>query len=234
MTYRLYPEITREAQQAIIACIEAGATSEELARYLPSIIPHGPSILPHGPSILPHGSITKAWIDDARDAVAFRIGERNARYCDPEAFVMQLALTMFGGHAHIDDNSPRAQDPKIKRLHYIWLLNAHGGGPKFTLQRIIAGAGAWEAVRLMADHHDLRMRSLRIVHGGGAFQTREDAIQRALFLYHSPQGRSIPPVLSAEAFKDLLWQVFKLLDDAHGHELQRSRKVVAPPRLAAE
>lgn len=223
-----YAEISPKAQQDLITYCLLRAAGEG-ADFTQLVLAH-----------LPHGSVSVAWVEEPGlistdpnapswaegdgPRVAFRIGDRNPRYCDLEAFVVLLVLTMFGGHPWIDDVSPRAQDPNLKRLHYVELLE----GTRF--HRLIAGGGRWEVVKLEGDHHDLRMRSLRIVPGPAVWTRESDAIQPALRLYHAAASRGQVPTLSAADYDALLRSTFKLLDDTHGHKLKRPPK----PSVAAE
>jgi len=157
--------------------------------------------------------------------VAFKIGDRNPRYCDPEAFVMLLVLTMWGGHAFFDNVSDREQDPSVKQRHYIELLQPLGT----RLHRLISGAGDGEEARLGPDHYDLRMQSLRIVTKKGIQGGREDAIQMAVTYYHAAVTKGQAPILSASAYEALVRLSLKLLDDTHGHKLRREDQGTQAP-----
>jgi hypothetical protein len=143
--------------------------------------------------------------------VAFKIGERNPRYCDPEALAAEHLLTLWGGHLFLDNVTRRTSN--AKRLDYAE-FSFEGGQIQF--HRVIAGAGRGETVRLASEHHDLRMQSLEIIPGSAQGTAREDVLQAALCQYHAAVNRGAWPPLSASAYKALVRGIFKVLDDTHG------------------
>ena len=155
---------------------------------------------------LPHGSLQKAEV--VRLPMASKVhlmvqGIRSItrevdegwRHVDPEWVVAAMALTLFKGHSHIKNISPRRKPgdaplpPGRHDNHYVYMHEDEGGS--FTWERLIAGAGSDEAVKLGANHHDLTMESLTTTttRARRAWKTREDAIGESLRLYegHRPK-----------------------------------------------
>ncbi len=206
--------------------------------YLAKALDGDPDITALFP-LLPHGSIAEAWLEetDAGPRVAVRIkGLRSTiedddgiRYVDPEWFVLSLALTIYRGHSHIKNISPRMKPgddpppPEVHAYHYVYMFRDENGIP---WQRLIAGAGSGEDVKLAPEHRDLRMQALSIIPGPNrTYRGREEAIEEALRLYHEAAARGHSLGLSACAYEAMLKFGFKLLDDAHGHKLRREQPI---------
>ena len=227
-----YPDITHEAQMELITYCLLRAAGQEASLSKVLARPHGSISWAQieEPGYVSTDPNAPAWAPGDGPRVAFKIGDHNPRYCDPEAFAVLLVLIWWGGYPFFDNVSPRAQDPKKEEHHYIELLDPLGT----RLHRLIAGAGNGEVARL-PHHYDLRMQSLRIIRGA-AQGGREDAIQMALTYYHVAavaRGQSL--VLSAPAYEALVRFAFKLLDDTQGHKLRgRDREQSPATEVAGE
>jgi len=227
-----YPDITHEAQMELITYCLLRAAGQEASLSKVLARPHGSISWAQieEPGYVSTDPNAPAWAPGDGPRAAFKIGDRNPRYCDPEALAVLLVLTWWGGHAFFDNVSPRVQDPRKKEHHYIELLDPLGT----RFHRLIAGAGEGE-VALLPNHYDLRMQSLRIIMGK-AQGDREDAIQMAMTYYHAAavaRGQSL--ILSASAYEALVRLAFKLLHDAHGHKLRgRDRESASDKPEAAE
>jgi hypothetical protein len=239
MTKRNYSLITTKAQLAVTSYILRRATHEqrvdpkaekaELESLIEACIPHG-SLRSAAIRQPLNGLCVAVQVQGKKQQQEVGPGE-GIRIIDPEAFIAFLALTFFGGHSHIKNTSPRLKPvddalppaPDGHPNHYVYI---HQDGIGQPWQHVIANAKPGQEVKLGADHKDLRMVALTLVPSTGRSKNdRYVAVSEALRLHqvaaNNAAAKGSTLGITRAAYEALLWACFKLLDEAHGHLLNR-------------
>lgn len=228
-----YPQIGLKAQLAIASYIlrrmttlglDPQAEKAQLKALIKATVSHGSLVgaevleTPSGPRV----AVKIKGIKQSRE-----IGDdEGIRAVDPEWFVLALILTIFGGHSHIKNISPRRKPvdppplPNTHDSHYVYIFEDARG---FTWQHLIAGAGRGQEAQL-GDHRILCMEELTLAPRKGPWKERATAIDEALRLYQvaadTAAAKGATLGITKASYEAMLRAGFKLLDDCHGHKLK--------------